>query len=83
MKLVLEINGFKLLLTPAQADELASLLHGCEHIEHKYIRHTTSGGSAEYLDLIKPANVREVLKLGVMSDIEYDAMVFITKQQAT
>ena len=81
MKLVIDINHTKLLLTPDQVDALASLLHGCERIESKYTGSKVNG--SEYLDLIKPANIREVIKLGVMSDVEYDAMVFITKQQAT
>jgi len=81
MKLVIDINHTKLLLTPDQVDALVSLLHGCERIESKYTGSKVNG--SEYLDLIKPANIREVIKLGVMSDVEYDAMVFITKQQAT
>jgi hypothetical protein len=78
MKLILEINGTKLLLTPAQADGLIDLLHGVEHLEHKYMGRNTGG--AEYMDFIKPAVVRDVVKFGAMSDVEYDAMVFITKQ---
>lgn len=78
MKLILEINGTKLLLTPDQADGLIGLLHGCEMVEHKYMGR--NAGTSEYLDFIKPAVLRDVVKFGAMSDVEYDAMVFITKQ---
>ena len=79
MKLILDINNTKLLLTDAQTNALVNILHGCEHIEHRYMGRNAAG--SEYADFIKPANLREVLKLGLMSDIEYDAMVFVTKQQ--
>lgn len=78
MKLILEINSIKLLLTTTQADALADILHGTEYLEHKYMG---SRAPAEYVDSIRQANLREVFKTYVMSDIEYDALVFITKQQ--
>jgi hypothetical protein len=79
MKLVLDINNIKLLLTPDQADNLSQILHGCEHIEHKYMG--SSASTSTYLDFIKPAVMRDALKVSVMSTVDYDAMVFITKQQ--
>ena len=81
MKLVLDINNIKLLLTPEQADNLSSILHGCEHIEHKYMGSSGIPSTSTYLDFIKPAVMRDVLKMSVMSTIDYDSMVFITKQQ--
>ena len=80
MRLIIEMNGQKLLLSPQQADDIATLLHGCERIDNKYMGRSTGGGS-EYIDLIVPAVIRDIMKLGVVSDLEYSAMVFITAQQ--
>jgi len=77
MKLILTINGINLILTPEQAEIITNALQGCEHIEQKYM-----GRNSEYMDYIKPAAMRDALKMGVMSTVDYDAMVFITKQQA-
>jgi hypothetical protein len=85
MRLILEINSSKLLLTPEQATQIADSLHGCEYVEHKYTGSTTattgSPSKSIYMDFIKPATMRDVLKLGVMSQIDYDALVLITKLQ--
>jgi hypothetical protein len=77
MKLILEINGTKLLLSAAQVETIADLLHGAEIMEHKYMG---SRASSEYMDFIRPVNMRDTLKLNLLTDVEYDAMVFITKQ---
>jgi hypothetical protein len=85
MRLILEINSSKLLLTPEQATQIADILHGCEYVEHKYTGSTTAtaGVSSKsiYMDFIKPAVMRDVIKVGVMSQIDYDALVLITKLQ--
>jgi hypothetical protein len=81
MKFILEINSTKLILSADQIEALANALNTCEQIKHEYIGR--SGGTSTYLDLIRPTNMLEVLKLGVLSDSAYDALVFITKQQDT
>jgi hypothetical protein len=80
MKLILEINSIKLLLSPTQIEAIADILHGVDHLEHKYMG---SRAPSEYIDSIRQIPIRDVLKVHVMSDIEYDALVFITKQQDT
>ena len=75
MKFILEINGIKLLLDSTQAEQFANLIGGCEILETKY----TGGSGEKYKDLIVPSKVRESVKLGIMSDDEYGALVFITK----
>ena len=80
MKLILEINGMKLLLDADQVRQVADLLHGCEYFESKYI--PSSGNTkSSYIDLIKPISVREVLKVHIMNQTDYDALVLITKLQ--
>jgi hypothetical protein len=85
MKLILEINSSRLLLTAEQAAQIANILHGCEYVEHKYTGATpvssVGGSKSIYMDFIKPATMRDVLKLGVMSQIDYDSLVLITKLQ--
>lgn len=79
MKLIFNINGHNLLLTPAQAEIISETLHGCEMIEHKYMGSKQPKGQ-EYVDMMRPSNPREYLKVGMLSDVDYDAMVFVTKQ---
>ena len=85
MKLILDVSGSALLLNTTQAAALADLLHGCEFIEHKYTGSTKPGSGQQsqsiYVDLIKPAVMRNVLKMLVLSQTDYDAMVLITKLQ--
>ena len=76
MKFILEINGSKLLLDPVQAEQFANLIGTCEIWETKFVG---GSGANRYKDLIVPSKVRESVKLGIMSDDEYGAMVFITK----
>lgn len=79
MKLLFNINGQNLLLTPTQAEIIAETLHGCEMVEHRYMGSKLPKGQ-EYVDLIRPGNPREYLRVVMMSNMDYDAMVFVTNQ---
>lgn len=80
MKLILDINNTKVLLDTEQVRQIADILHGCEFLEQKYV--SASGTTkSHYIDLIKPTVTRDLLKLSIMSQIEYDALVLITKLQ--
>jgi hypothetical protein len=81
MKFVLELNGQNVLLDQANVDKLVAALDGCEIIEHKYMGRTSTG-SSEYVDLISAKSLRELVRLAVVSDTDYEAMKFIAKQQA-
>lgn len=81
MKFILEINSIKVLLDHDQLKAIADLLYGCEHLDHKYMG--SKSGKSEYVDLIGPLNIREAMKTHAMSQTEYEALVFITKQQAS
>ena len=80
MKLILDINNTKVLLDTEQIRQIADILYGCELIEQKYVPSSGTTKSS-YLDLIKPAVLRDILKLSIMTQIEYDALVLITKLQ--
>ena len=79
MRFIFETNGVKLLLTVAQVEDLADILQGSEMIDHKYMGSKAPKGT-DYIDLVRPGNMREYLKMSLMSDTDYDAMVFVTKQ---
>lgn len=81
MKFVLELNGNNILLDQANVNELVAALDGCEIIEHKYMGRKSNGDS-EYVDLIATKSLREIMRLSCISDTDYEAMLFITKQQA-
>ena len=81
MKFILDINNVKVLLDHGQLETIVNILYGCEHVEHKYMG--SKSGKSEYMDIISVINVRDVLKTSAMSDTEYDALVFMTKQQAS
>lgn len=79
MKFILEMNGVKLLLTVAQVEAVAEILHGSEMVDHKYMG-SKAGKGTDYVDLVRPADMREYLKMSLITDAGYDAMVFVTKQ---
>jgi len=81
MKFILELNGNNFLLDQANVDKLVAALDGCEIIEHKYMGRKSNGDS-EYVDLIASKPLRNVLRLAVLSDASYEAMLFVTKQLA-
>lgn len=79
MKLIFSINGHDLLLTATQAEMVAEILHGAERVAHEYVGSKAPKGT-DYVDLIRPSVPREYLKVGMLSDMDYDAMVFVTEQ---
>ena len=79
MRFLFSINSHNLLLTANQVEAIADILHGSEMIEQKYMGGKGPKGS-DYVGLIRPSVSREYLKMSVISDMEYDSLVFITKQ---
>ena len=79
MKFLFSINSHNLLLTATQVEAIADILHGSEMIEQKYMGSKAPKGS-DYVGLIRPSVSREYLKMSVISDMEYDSLVFVTKQ---
>jgi hypothetical protein len=77
MKLVLELGGLKMLLTPAQVEAVTESLAGAEHIEQRYVGKDVS--PTNYVPLISSVVMHDIFKVGVMDDATYGAMKLSTK----
>lgn len=81
MKLVTNINGANIILTPEQLNAISEILDISTVLENKYLGSGLGTNGGNYLEVLTPIKLHEVLKPGVMSDTSYEALVFITKQQ--
>jgi len=77
MFFIFETNSQKLLLTAAQVATLTETLANAEVIHEKYM-----GSGKPYLTTISSPNIRETIRLTVLDQVSYDAMVLVTKLQA-
>ena len=77
MFFIFETNSQKLLLTAEQVAILTETLASAEVLHEKYM-----GSNKPYLITITPPNVRETIRLTVIDQTSYDAMVLVTKLQA-
>ena len=77
MKLVLEIGGNKVLLPVEAADRIAAALADGEWLENKYVGRDIS--PTNYVNLVSPLQITDVLKFGAMDDDSYAAMQLTTK----
>ena len=80
MKFTLDINNTKVIISTEQLEAIANALDGAEVLENKYLGNNLGLNGTNYLEMITAFVLRDVLKAGVMSDTEYEAKVFITKQ---
>ena len=81
MKLITNINGTNVILTPEQMDAISEILDASSVLENKYLGAGLGTNGGNYLEVLTPIKLHDVLKPGVMSDTSYAALVFITKQQ--
>ena len=81
MKLITNINGTNVILTPEQMDAISQILDASTVLENKYLGPGLGTNGGNYMEVLTPIKLHDVLKPGVMSDTSYDALVFITKQQ--
>lgn len=82
MKLIVSIQGSNVLLTPEQLCKLAEILDTAEVVDNKYMGTGLGTNGTNYMDVLAPIKLQDVLRPGVMSTTSYDALVFITKQLA-
>lgn len=80
MKFVMEINNVKIVLTTEQLEAITTALDGCEYLENKYLGNNLGVNGSNYLELLSPVVMRDLLKVGVMSDVDHEAKTFVTKQ---
>lgn len=79
MKLLIEISGTKILVTPDQLDTIVNTLNTSMVIENKYVS-GKGGNPASYIDLLRPISTKDMVRVSVLTDIEYDALTFVTQQ---
>lgn len=82
MKLSINLNGTNVLLTTTQMSALADIIETGEVLENKYMGTGLGTNGSNYMDVLSPIRVQDVLRPGVMTDTAYEALVFITKQLA-
>jgi len=82
MKLLIEISGTKILVTPEQLDTIVNTLSTSMTIENKYVS-AKNGNAACYIDLLRPMNSKDMVRVSVLTDEDYDALTFITGQYDT
>ena len=82
MKFTVNINSTVLLLTPDQLESLAEILEVGEILENKYMGTGLGTNGGNYMDVLAPVVLRDVLKPGVISDTAYGSLLFVTKQLA-
>ncbi len=82
MKLSINLNGTHILLTTTQMSALADIIETGEVLENKYMGTGLGTNGSNYMDVLIPIRVQDVLRPGVMTDTAYEALVFITKQLA-
>jgi hypothetical protein len=80
MRVTVTIEGNHVVLTPEEANQIASILYGKEMIYAKYVgSKRPAGATTDYVDLLQPFNVRSALSMRPLVDEEYDAIKFFTK----
>ena len=79
MKLLIEISGTKILVTPEQLDTIVNTLSASMTIENKYVP-GKNGNPASYIDLLRPMSAKDMVRVSVLTDEDYDALTFITGQ---
>ena len=82
MKLSINLNGTHILLTTTQMSALADIIETGEVLENKHMGTGLGTNGSNYMDVLIPIRVQDVLRPGVMTDTAYEALVFITKQLA-
>lgn len=82
MKLSVNLNGTNILLTTTQMSALADIIETGEVLENKYMGTGLGTNGGNYMEVLIPIRVQDVLRPGVMTDTAYEALVFITKQLA-
>lgn len=82
MKLLINLNGTNVVLSVPQFAALAEIIETGEVLENKYMGTGLGTNGTNYMDVLVPTKLQDVLRPGVMTDTSYEALVFVTKQLA-
>lgn len=78
MKYEIKINDYKVLLDIEDVVELVNIVTKGTYIESKYVG-TSLKHSSNYVDLLRPVDVREMCSVRLMTDELFGAMQLSTK----
>jgi len=79
MKLLIEMAGTKVFVTAKQLETIVNTISGNQTLENRYVS-AKNGNPACYIDLLRPLNTKDMVRVSVITDEEYDALKFITEQ---
>jgi hypothetical protein len=82
MKLLINLNGTNVVLSVPQFAALAEIIETGEVLENKYMGTGLGTNGTNYMDVLAPVKLQDVLRPGVMTDTSYEALAFVTKQLA-
>ncbi len=82
MKFIVDLNGSKVVLNQSQLEILTTALTGAERLRDIDVgkNNGTHGYSNQYIDGIKEFHMRTALQISVLSEDEYEALKFVSKQ---
>lgn len=78
MKLLIDLNGKKLVVSPEQAEQLLDLLDGAEFVDTTYVGGTKGDNGTAYAQLVGKTKAGE-MAVSLMRDDDYNALVLKTK----
>ena len=84
MRFIVSVNGQPVVLTSEQLDILSTALTGAERITDIDVGkgNGTRGYADQYIDGIAPYISRDRMQVSVLSEEDYEAIKFVTKQHA-
>ena len=82
MKFIVDLNGGKVLLTPSQLEILTTALGDAEQLRDIDVGkgNGTHGYADQYISGIKEYRMQTSLQVSVLSEDEYEALKFVSKQ---
>lgn len=82
MKFTVDISGAKVVLNQAQLEILTTALTGAERLRDIDLgkNNGTHGYANQYIDGIKEYHMRTSLHINVLSEDDYEALKFVSKQ---
>lgn len=82
MKLLINLNGTNVVLSIPQFAALAEIIETGEVLENRYMGTGLGTNGTNYMEVLVPTKLQDVLRPGVMTDTAYEALAFVTKQLA-
>lgn len=75
MRFLVSLNNVDLCLNAKQLEKFIDMVDGCEVKSSDYVGTGKGTAGSSYIDKINHKPVKEVIRLQILSDVEYDALV--------